>query len=200
MKNITVMSIKINYDMKTFYILNRVVLVLLLAFVFYPNTGYADFTNGGSGSMPNSQTNPHYIFVYQMANGNNDGTSWYNAFTDLQSALDVAHSGDSILIAEGNYTPSKDAYGNSSPANNREKTFVIPQGVKLFGGFDSPNYYGYGNGNGNEDRSFWDSRKPFKNIAYLSGEIGSNVLTDNCYNVVRMSDSTELNGVYVLRG
>lgn len=43
------------------------------------------------------------IYVDQSANGNNDGSSWADAFTDIQSAVNVAMDNDEILIAEGLY-------------------------------------------------------------------------------------------------
>src|SRR4030042_3445322 len=45
------------------------------------------------------------IFVDFEAPGRNNGSSWADAFNDLQDALFVARYGDEILVAEGIYTP-----------------------------------------------------------------------------------------------
>ncbi|MGB0368297.1 MAG: LamG-like jellyroll fold domain-containing protein, partial [Flavobacteriales bacterium] len=57
--------------------------------------------------------------------GNNDGTSWADAYTDLQDAL-TNHNGNDIWVAEGTYKPD---------ASNRAATFSIPSGAKIYGGF-----------------------------------------------------------------
>ncbi|MGB0929743.1 MAG: right-handed parallel beta-helix repeat-containing protein [Chitinophagales bacterium] len=64
-----------------------------------------------------------------------DGLTWATAFDNLQSALDAASTNDEIWIAEGTYYPSKDATGNASPTDNRDKTFYIDIDLKIYGGF-----------------------------------------------------------------
>lgn len=68
------------------------------------------------------------IYVNASATGNNDGTSWTDAFTDLNDATNSATSGDSIFIAEGTYYPDING-GLSYPA------FVLAPNVNLLGGF-----------------------------------------------------------------
>ena len=46
------------------------------------------------------------FYVDLSATGANDGSSWADAFTDLQDALSVAFFGDKILVAAGTYLPS----------------------------------------------------------------------------------------------
>ncbi|MFW5752329.1 MAG: T9SS type A sorting domain-containing protein, partial [bacterium] len=65
-------------------------------------------------------------FVNNSATGNNDGTSWAHAYTDLQSAISTASSGDTICVAAGIYHPDSVA---------RNKSFLIPDGVVVLGGF-----------------------------------------------------------------
>lgn len=74
-------------------------------------------------------------YVNINATGTNTGTSWANAFTSLQGALDVAVAGDQIWVAAGTYLPSKDPFGNASPANTGDKTFYLKNGVSIYGGF-----------------------------------------------------------------
>jgi type IX secretion system substrate protein len=73
-----------------------------------------------SGNTLNGRT-----YVNQSANGNNDGTSWVDAYTDLQVALDSAEAGDEIWVAEGTYLPGSDP----------NATFLIDKDLKLYGGF-----------------------------------------------------------------
>lgn len=64
-------------------------------------------------------------FVKADAAGANDGTSWENAFTDLQAAFDATTSGD-IWIAAGTYTPVK---------VDTNSTFRVHGAVAVYGGF-----------------------------------------------------------------
>ncbi len=43
------------------------------------------------------------IHVDQTASGSNDGTTWINAYTSVQTAVNNANAGDTILIAQGIY-------------------------------------------------------------------------------------------------
>lgn len=67
--------------------------------------------------------NIHY--VDKNATGANNGTSWMDAFTDLQSALAAAQPNDHIWVAEGTYLPGQ---ADSS-------AFYIDKDIKVYGGF-----------------------------------------------------------------
>lgn len=70
-------------------------------------------------------------YVNAAAAGANNGTKWTDAFTSLQSALDVAAPGDEIWIAQGTYKPTR----RELPADQRSVTFQLQRSVALYGGF-----------------------------------------------------------------
>jgi predicted outer membrane repeat protein len=63
--------------------------------------------------------------------GANNGTSWQDAFTTLQPALEAAATDDEIWVAEGTYKP-KAQHGGTG---DRYKSFQLKNGVALYGGF-----------------------------------------------------------------
>ena len=111
------------------------------------------------------------IYVNDDAIGNNDGTSWDNAFTNLQYALWMADQCNlDVWVAEGNYVPS--------PLDH----FRMPKNVQIFGGF--PN-----SGNpGLTDRN-WNTY-----ISALSGDVngddgpGFTNMDDNLGSFLRTSN------------
>ncbi len=128
------------------------------------------------------------LYVNSAATGKNDGSSWQDAFTDLQTALEYADPGDSIWVAAGTYLPSADADGITNPSDARTKTFSIPDSVFVFGGFS-----------GNETE--FDQRDWKHNETILSGDIGVvDDSSDNCYNVVRGHDYAVLDGFTITGG
>jgi len=75
------------------------------------------------------------VYVDKDASGNNDGSSWTHAFTDINDALRFSTSGAKIWVAEGTYRPSADIYGNYTPSDKQTKTFRLRYGIKIYGGF-----------------------------------------------------------------
>jgi len=72
---------------------------------------------------------------YVLGNGGNDsnnGTTWAQAFKNLQKALSVAVTGDEIWVAKAVYYPDN---GGSYPLDSRDSTFILKNGVKVYGGF-----------------------------------------------------------------
>lgn len=132
-----------------------------------------------SGTM--SEGAVHCVDV--NAGGANDGTSWTDAFIDLQSALSVAMDGDEIWVAAGSYTPTNGI--------DRTISFVLKNGVALYGGFA-----GTETSRGQRD---WSAHE-----TVLSGNIGApGTNTDNSYHVVVGSGTNAtavLDGFTVLGG
>lgn len=107
------------------------------------------------------------IFVKLDATGDNNGTSWDDAYSSLAVALNAAASGDVIYVATVpgfSYRPTTDA--------NRAATFTLKDNVAIFGGFT-----------GTED--FPGQRSSETPLTVLSGNVGSAFsATDNSYHVV----------------
>jgi len=120
------------------------------------------------------------IYVKADAAGANDGSSWQDAFNDLQAALAVAESGDQIWVAAGTYKPTTGA--------DRTATFELKEGVALHGGFAG----------GETER---DQRSRDLGRTVLSGNIGSSdELEDNSYHVVVGANGALLDGLTVTGG
>lgn len=109
------------------------------------------------------------LFVDQNASGSNDGSSWENAFLDLQDALAIAQDEDIIYIAEGNYLPTNDG--------KRGVYFDIPNGVTLVGGYNT--------GGTILDPSLYPT--------ILSGDIDNDMSLDgNSFHVVTIKDVNDV--------
>ena len=93
-------------------------------------------------------------FVKIDAQGANNGTSWNDAFVNLDSALSKTLKGE-IWIAAGIYKPSVDI---NTPFK-KYKAFNIDKKIALYGGFS-------GIENNISQRDF------DKNVTVLSGDIG----------------------------
>ncbi len=99
---------------------------------------------------------PTNIFVDIDATGNNDGTSWADAFTSLQDGIDAAENSpiaDSVWVAEGTYKPD---------ASSRSVSYLIQaDGVKIFGGFEGT-------------ESSFSQRNVANNPTIISGDLSDN--------------------------
>jgi predicted outer membrane repeat protein len=88
---------------------------------------------------------------------------WINAFFNLHEALKQAEPGDELWVAKGSYVPGREIHDS----------FLIKDGVKLFGGFI-----------GGEVRRC--DRDIIENETILSGDIGiADVLEDNSMHILR---------------
>lgn len=95
-------------------------------------------------------------YVNESASGANNGSSWSDAYTDLQQALGAVVSGE-IWVAAGSYKPGA----------TRADTFQLKSNVALYGGF-----------NGTE--SSIEQRDPDVNQTILNGDL----LDDDYYRFV----------------
>lgn len=95
---------------------SQIILALFLAASSFARTALAD----------------HIIYVNASAAGANNGTSWPDAYTDLQDALTEAETMNSepceIWVAVGTYKPDR---GTGDPW----ASFDLPDRVALYGGF-----------------------------------------------------------------
>jgi hypothetical protein len=131
------------------------------------------------------------MYVDLDAAGNNDGTSWTNAFTNLDTAFaehDIAFWGQEIWIAEGTYTPGDGLDRNAS--------FSLAQ-ASIFGGFD-----GTETSRGERDYK--------NNLTILSGDLQGNdngniswaetTRSDNSYSVIYNQSGNRLDGFTIEGG
>jgi hypothetical protein len=122
------------------------------------------------------------IYVDAGAPPGGDGSSWAAAFSDLQDALAAASVGNEIWVAQGTYLPT--------PDQDREVSFVLRNGLALYGGFDGT-------------EAARDQRDWIANPTVLSGDLQSNdgpdfqQYFDNSLHVVVGSDT---NGSAILDG
>lgn len=136
----------------------------------------------GQGSPATDGT----IYVDADATGANNGTSWEDAYTDLQLALDGAVIGDQIWVAEGTYTPTHEF----SPGDSRSAAFQLKNQVALYGGFD-PSVGDTG----------WEDRDWASSVTALSGDIGvTGDPDDNSYHVFYHPLELALDGSAILDG
>jgi parallel beta-helix repeat protein len=93
-----------------------------------------------------------------VVGGIGDGSTWANAYANLSDALRVAYFCPlikKIKIASGTYKPSRkpfDNFAEMTTTDNRDRTFHIPDGVTIEGGYNAttgdrlPSFGGAGGG------------------------------------------------------
>lgn len=133
------------------------------------------------------------IYVDDTATaGANDGSSWEDAYIDLQDGLRAAASGDEVRVGQGTYRPA--------PARGDVNATFAIAGVVVRGGYA---------GTGAADP---DANDPKAFVTTLSGDLNQNDpgppepiahFTDNAHHVVTVSGSsspTELAGFVITHG
>jgi len=109
--------------------------VLILSILLSPATGFS--------STVRAQDAEVVCFVDDTAGGANNGSTWVDAFTDLQSALLPTSGCTRILVAKGTYRP-----------DDASATFQLRSGLTIQGG--------YPDGGG-------DTPDPISNVTILDG-------------------------------
>ncbi|TRX66449.1 choice-of-anchor Q domain-containing protein [Carboxylicivirga sp. M1479] len=105
--------------------------------------------------------------IYVKTGGTGDGSSWANAYGNLNEAINTSVDGDEIWIAAGVYKPSD--------ADIRAQRFEIRNNITLYGGFA-----------GNE--SALSERDYIKNRSIISGDIGvESIIDDNSLQLFRVN-------------
>jgi hypothetical protein len=101
------------------------------------------------------------VYVAKTGNATAPTIGWSTAFTNVQDALAADEDPSEIWVAEGIYYPDVGRYQDD---NNENSTFVLRNGVALYGGFDT------------NDTNF-DNRDWEKNLTILSGDIDGDDIT-----------------------
>ncbi|RYD53612.1 MAG: hypothetical protein EOP52_05620 [Sphingobacteriales bacterium] len=98
-----------------------------------------------------------------------DGLTWTTAKKDVQAAINVANSGDTIWVKGGTYLPTLDPNGGAS---QRDKTFYLTtKDVKLYGGFSGT-------------ETAFSQRNAVANVTTLSGDLDGAGGTVDAYHVL----------------
>jgi parallel beta-helix repeat protein len=98
------------------------------------------------------------IYVNDDAAGNNDGTTWADAYNVLQDAIDAASPGDQLWVASGRYIPTANGAG-------RGVYFRTSAGIEWYGGFSGDET------SINERENY---RRGEENETILSGDLNGN--------------------------
>lgn len=161
--------------------MKKLSIVLILVFVICSTTGYAQ---------------PVY-YVTQTGAGNKSGNSWNNAFgnSEFILALKIASYGTEFHIAAGTYYPE----------NNRDSSFIIRSGVKLYGGFPNAGNPGFNDRNWNTNPVIFSGDLNKDDFSTLSG---TQLLThfsrlDNCNHVIKLQSTDTLSiidGISIING
>ncbi len=130
------------------------------------------------------------VYVKHDAAGANNGTSWTDAFTDLQAAIDSADADEQIWVAAGTYKPTKEQGGTGE----RFRSFSQKTSVAIYGGFAGT-------------ETLLSERNWQTNVTICSGDIGVvDDSLDNCYHVfyhtatMLITDKAVLDGFSVSGG
>ena len=112
-----------------------------------------------------------YVYVDEDATGANNGTSWQDAFQDLNDAIYVAgryENVQEIWVAEGVYRPHP---------IRRDTSFILLDSIKIYGGFLGI-------------ESSLAERSADPDLVHLSGDINqADTLWDNSYHTIKLSST-----------
>lgn len=172
--------------------LHKTALVFLMAFMLL---------NLGCNNTTNPCTAQNTFYVKSDASSGGNGSSWSEAFDNLDSALNAARAvscPSQIWIATGTYKPTIKYQGGYSGNESNLATFNLPSNVSLYGGFA-----------GNEDNL--NDRNTSANPTILSGDLNGDDINspsdtqtnknDNAWHVLTAEGATGviLDG-FIVRG
>jgi hypothetical protein len=139
------------------------------------------------------------IFVKHGATGNNDGTSWTDAYTSLQTALNNATSGKEIWVAAGTYNPVQD-YDLGDESNPRLYHFRMVEGVEIYGGFAGTETLLSGRDIENNETILSGDLSDNDDFDVTNGGYQGTTGDDNCYHVFYHPSGLGLTSDAVLDG
>ncbi len=122
-------------------------------------------------------TQAQTVYVNASASGLNDGTSWFDAYTDLQTAISNTAAGE-IWVATGVYYPGASA--------NNAASFTLKNNVAIYGGFIG-------------SETLLTQRDPLANTTTLSGDLDQST-TKNANDAYHVVSSGETNSSAILDG
>ncbi|WP_147676031.1 T9SS type A sorting domain-containing protein [Algibacter pacificus] len=124
------------------------------------------------------------IYVDANATGTNDGRSWTNAFTDIETALAIQDCGftGEIRVAGGQtFKPSTSRLCTGGCSSPRDYYFLIQNDIQIKGSYNVSN-----------------DTQDYSNPTILSGDVG--VLDNNSDNTLRVVVTTNLTNAALLDG
>jgi predicted outer membrane repeat protein len=136
------------------------------------------------------------VYVDPDATGDNNGSSWADAYTSLQPALpdtSASFTPVEIWVAGGVYKPDEGS-------GDREATFALADGVRLYGGFDGTDGSGGGAREGLREQR---DDTPETNSTILAGDGGrTGFQGDNAYHVVTVASgaTVRIDGFTIEKG
>ncbi|WP_144212064.1 MBG domain-containing protein [Flavobacterium anhuiense] len=143
--------------------------------------------------LPNTTLTNNTLYVKQGTVGG-DGSSWQLALSDLSLALRYAsimnvntpNTVNKIYVAKGSYTPKYSSRDNSNYIDEgRDNSFLLLDGVKLYGGFD-----------GNIANESLTDRHIQDNKTILDGQS----LINHIITVSNAAGNNEIDGFYIVNG
>jgi predicted outer membrane repeat protein len=154
-----------------------------------PNGGIVNMgAYGNTEEASKSRTNTIIYVDKNVIGGNDDGSSWANAYVHLQDALYDAAPGDQIWVAQGVYFPDWDPILKYY-TGNRETSFSMINEVAVYGGF-APS----------QNITEFNNRNWYVYTTTLSGNIGLYTNADNSFHVIYNPESAGLNNSAILDG